>query len=242
MKKLISLVLALMMCFSAFGVVLADEFVPSISYKDGPELVTGEDENGKTTIGAVVNGMGNVEDYVYANDCLVVTTIAEALRDADTGIPDEAEEELEYVYREILEGRMEVPFNEPTEMAIIQLLDASMLCGGSTTGTDHDAMLKNENTFLEVTFRLGVDADVPVTVMVYVDGQWVKVTHVVNNGDGTVTCSLKALGPIVFAIPADKVETPATGDNSAIGLWVGLMAASSVALAALLIFRRKIVC
>lgn len=245
MKKLISLVMALMMCLRVCGTAFAaeDDFVPSISYKDGPGLVTGKDNDGRTTIGVVVDGDGNTIDYVYEEEqCLVITTIAEALNDEPTGIPDEAEELLEHVYEELLEDRMELPFEDPDKMAIIQLIDATFLCKGSTTGVDHEAMVEPEGVYLELTFNLGVAADVPVTVMCYVDGQWVEV-EVVNNGDGTVTCLFEKLCPIAFAVPTSSVEPPKTGDDSAaeLGLWIALMVASFVAVVGLVVFRRKIV-
>ena len=102
-----------------------------------------------------------------------------------------------------------------------------------------------EGVRLSLTFDLGVGADVPVSVLCYVDGQWVEIYSVTNNGDGTVTCVFEKLCPIAFAVPANALEnTPATGDNSTaeLGLWIGLLAASFVAVAVLVIFRRKIVC
>lgn len=252
MKKVISLILALMLCFGVCGVAYAaeDDFVPSISYKPGPDIETGKDDAGRTTVGTIVDSEGNVIDYIYAEgengedvECLVITTIAEALEDVPTGIPEDAEELLEYVYEELLEDRMELPFEDPDDMAIIQLVDATFLCEGTTVGIDHEAMLEPEGVCLELTFDLGVGADVTVTVMCYVDGQWVEVPTV-NNGDGTVTCLFEKICPIAFAVPTDSfVQTPPTGDNSAaeLGLWIALLAVSSVALAALVIFRRKIV-
>ncbi len=245
MKKLISLILALMLCLSVCGVAYAaeDDFVPSISYKDGPGLVAGEDDSGRATVGIAGDEEGNVVSYVYEDDCLVITTIAEALNDEQTGIPDDAEELLEYVYQELLADRMELPLENPDEMAIIQLVDATFLCDGSMVDVDHEKLLEPEGVVLELTFDLGVGADVPVSVMCYVDGQWVEV-RVVNNGDGTVTCWFEKICPIAFAVPTSTVEKPpATGDNSVaeLGLWVAMLVASSVALAALVIFRRKIV-
>lgn len=245
MRKVISLIMALMLCFSVCGVAYAaeDDFVPSISYKPGPDVETGKDDTGRTTVGTIVDEEGETVDYIYEDEeCLVITTIAEALEDVDTGIPDDAEELLEDVYEQILEGTMELPFENPDEMTIIQLIDATFLCDGTTTGIDHEAMIEPEGICLELTFDLGVDADVTVTVMCYVDGKWVEVPTI-NNGDGTVTCVFEKICPIAFAVPTKTVQTPPTGDDSAVelGLWIAMLTASTVALAALLIFRRKIV-
>ena len=245
MRKVISLALALLLCFNICGTAFAaeDDFVPSISYKPGPGLETGKDDTGRTTVGTIIDEEGEVIEYVYEDEaCLVITTIAEALEDVDTGIPDDAEELLEQVYEELMEGTMELPLEDPENKVIIQLIDATFLCEGTTTGIDHEAMIEPEGVCLELTFDLGVRADVPVTVMCYVDGQWVEVPTI-NNGDGTVTCVFEKICPIAFVVPTNAVEPPKTGDDSAaeLGLWIALLTVSSVALAALVIFRRKIV-
>ena len=244
MRKVISLILALVMCFGLCSVVCAaeDDFVPSISYKDGPGLVIDEDEEGNAVAGVIQDADGEVIDYIDP-ECLVITTLAEALEDVDTGIPDDAEELLEYVYQELLEGNMELPYEDDQDMTIIQLIDATFRCAGTTVGVDHEAMIEPEGVYLELTFDLGVGADVDVTVMAYIDGQWTPIVSVVNNGDGTVTCIFEKICPIAFAVPSNAVQPPKTGDDSAaeLGLWIALLTASSVALAGLVIFRRKII-
>jgi hypothetical protein len=226
------------------GVAFAaeDDFVPSISYKDGPTLVTREDGAGGVAVGVIRDAEGNDISYVYEEDCLVVTTIAQALRDIETGIPNEAELLLEEVYRGILGGTMDMPFENSDDLAIIQMMDATFLCNGAADGEDHEKLLETEGVRMELIFDLGVGAGVPVSVMCYVDGKWIEV-ETVNNGDGTVTCLFEKTCPIVFAVPTNAVETPPTGDNSTaeLGLWIGLLIASSVAMTCLVIFRRKIV-
>ena len=244
MRKVISLILAMMLCLSVCGMVSAAEndFVPSISYKPGPGVETGKDDGGRTTVGTIRDGDGNTLGYVYDEECLVITTIAEALDDVQTGIPDDAEELLEKVYEELLNDNMELPYENEEEMAIIHLVDATFLCDGATEGIDHEAMIEPEGIYLELTFDLGVGANVDVEVMCYVDGQWVKV-QTVNNGDGTVTCLFEKICPIAFAVPTGAVQPPKTGDNSTaeLGLWIALLTASTLAVAGLVIFRRKIV-
>lgn len=244
MRKVISLILAMMLCLSVCGMVSAaeDDFVPSISYKPGPPLDTGKDDGGRTTIGTIRDGDGNTLGYVYEEDCLVITTIAEALDDVQTGIPEDAEALLEQVYQELLNDNMELPYENSEDMAIIQLVDATFLCAGATDGIDHEAMIEPEGIYLELTFDLGVGANVDVEVMCYVDGQWVKV-QTINNGDGTVTCLFEKICPIAFAVPSNAVKPPKTGDNSTaeLGLWIALLTTSTLAVAGLVIFRRKII-
>lgn len=244
MRKLMSLTLALLMCFGMCGTAFAaeDDFVPSITYKDGPGLVVEEDEEGNRSVGTICTEDGEELEDV-APECLVITTIAEALENVETGIPTDAEALLEEVYQQLLDGSMELPFENPDEMVIIQLVDATMVCKGTTEGVDHDAMLEEEGVYLELTFELGVGANVPVSVMCYVDGEWVAV-RTVNNGNGTVTCWFEQICPIAFAVPGSTVEKPpATGDNSAaeLGLWTAMLIASSAALIGLVVFRRKVV-
>ena len=80
MRKLMSLTLALLLCFSVCGTAFAaeDDFVPSITYKDGPGLIVEEDGEGNRTVGTICGEDEEVLDNV-APECLVVTTIAEAL-------------------------------------------------------------------------------------------------------------------------------------------------------------------
>lgn len=79
MKKIISLMLVLIMCLSIAMPVFAaeDTFVPSISEKDGPQLVTITDDEGNPAIGKVPDADGNVIDYID-EDCLVVTPVSQA--------------------------------------------------------------------------------------------------------------------------------------------------------------------
>ena len=181
--------------------------------------------------------------HLIFTSCLVLTTIAQALNNVETGIPDANAELLKKVYQDILDGKAVLPFENPDEMVIIHLMDATFLCVGSEV-EDHEEILEPEGIRLELTFDLGVGAAVPVQVMSYKNDKWGDIHSATNNGDGTVTCVFENLCPIAFAVPTEgNVVTPPTGDQSAaeLGLWIGLLVASTVAMAGLVIFRRKIV-
>lgn len=232
MKKLICLltVLALAMAF-ACPVFAAEAFVPSISDKKEPDIVP--DDEG--VIGEIWKD-DEVIDKVEGG-CLVITPISEA--ETSTEIPEDAREELLYVYKELLEGDMTLPYEQdgldPETMVIRELIDASWLC------EDHPAMLEPEGVTIDLTFDIGVDADTKVYVYVYIDGVWTAVP-VINNGDGTVTCTFEELCPIAFCVAAGTGKPPVqTGDEFNPTIWIVLLAVSAAALVGVVVLRRKLV-
>ena len=232
MKKLICLltVLALAMAF-ACPVFAAEAFVPSISDKEEPDIVP--DDEG--VIGEIWKD-DEVIDKVEGG-CLVITPISEA--ETSTEIPEDAREELLYVYKELLEGDMTLPYEQdgldPETMVIRELIDASWLC------EDHPAMLEPEGVTIDLTFDSGVDADTKVYVYVRIDGVWTAVP-VINNGDGTVTCTFEELCPIAFCVAAGTGKPPVqTGDEFNPTIWIVLLAVSAAALVGVVVLRRKLV-
>ncbi len=232
MKKLICLltVLALAVAF-ACPVFAADAFVPSISEKDEPDIVP--DDEG---VMGEIKGEDGVIDKVEEG-CLVITPISEA--ETSTEIPEDAREELLYVYKELLSGDMTLPYEQdgldPETMVIRELIDASWLC------EEHPAMLEPEGVTIDLTFDIGVDADTKVYVYVYIDGVWTAVP-VVNNGDGTVTCTFEELCPIAFCVAAGTGKPPVqTGDEFNPTIWIVLLAVSAAALVGVVVMRRKLV-
>jgi hypothetical protein len=232
MKKLICLltVLALAMAF-ACPVFAAEAFVPSISDKEEPDIVP--DDEG--VIGEIWKD-DEVIDKVEGG-CLVITPISEA--ETSTEIPEDAREELLYVYKELLEGDMTLPYEQdgldPETMVIRELIDASWLC------EDHPAMLEPEGVTIDLTFDIGVDADTKVYVYVRIDGVWTAVP-VINNGDGTVTCTFEELCPIAFCVAAGTGKPPVqTGDEFNPTIWIVLLAVSAAALVGVVVLRRKLV-
>ena len=232
MKKLICLltVLALAMAF-ACPVFAADVFVPSISEKEEPDIVIGEEG-----VLGEIKGEDGVIDKVEGG-CLVITPISKV--DTSTEIPEASRTELKYVYQELLSGNMTLPYEkdglDPNTMVIRELIDASWLC------EDHPAMLEPEGVTIDLTFDIGVDADTKVYVYVYIDGVWTAVP-VINNGDGTVTCTFEELCPIAFCVAAGTGKPPVqTGDDFDPTLWIVLLAVSAVALVGVVVLRRKLV-
>ena len=223
MKKIVCMLIALMICVCAAGPAFAAEgFVPSISYKDHPEVsfpVSLVDKEGK-------------EIEKIEEGCLVVTSIGKV--DESKEIPEDAKKELKDVYEKLSDGTMSLPVDG--NLVIRDLFDVSLIC---TDG--HKEELAKEGVYLEVTFDLQIAAGTEVTVMVYLDGQWVSVPKVTNNGDGTVTVLFEDICPVAFAVSEASHNPPAqTGDNSNIVLWSGVMAVAAAALVGMLVFRRKL--
>lgn len=233
MKRVVSVVTVLVLCLSLVCPVFAAEgtFTPSVSSKNHPEIVPTPDG----AIGVLVDGDGK-EIAPVEEGCLVVTPVSKA--DSSADIPADAKETLLDVYEKLSDGSMQLPYEDNAEdMVIRDLFDASLIC---TDG--HKESLAEEGVCIELTFDLGVGANVDVVAMTYVDGKWSPIVSVVNNGDGTVTCVFEEICPIAFAVAEEAYSGPAqTGDavGSNLILWVALMAVSAAVLVVLLFSRRK---
>lgn len=211
MKKFIACLTVLLICVSLAVPAAAVEadFVPSITVKPAPEIVPVPDAEGNPAIALVLDADGNIIDYV-GEDCLVVTAVADAT--TSTRIPDDAEALLLDVYDKLNSGKMTIPYDkhnaglDETNMTVRDLFDATWLC------VEHPEMVAPEGVVLQITFNLGVDADVDVYAMSYNDSEWNPIVSCVNNGDGTVTCVFEHLCPIEFSVEGEP-DSSKTGDD-----------------------------
>lgn len=227
MKKVISFVTALLICVSLASSVLAeDTFVPSVSAKGAPEVVTVKDNNGKDVAGVIKDATGKTTGYVEAGK-LTVTSAAEA--NASTEISTEAKAALLDVYEKLSKGTMELPYGDGVDadkMVIKDLFDVT--CDVETEDN------------IELTFDINVASSAKVVVMTYKNNTWNEIVSVKNNGDGTITCVFEHFCPVAIAIPADANKAPSeTGDNSDLVLWTVLLAASAAAVVVLVTVRRR---
>lgn len=239
MRKLICLLTVLLICASlACPALAAEEFVPSISYKGTPSVVSVKDENGNDASAVIRNADGAAAGYVY-EPCMVVTPVANAANEKD--IPAEAKSQLLAVYKALNDGTMKLPYGEGVKaenMVIRDLFDISWLCDHG-----HAAALDPTGVVFEMTFDLGVDADAKVVVMTYKNNAWGEIAKVVNNGDGTVTCTFEHLCPVAIAVESkNAADTDDTGDTigNNMYLWIVLMVISASAVVIMTATRRKV--
>lgn len=222
MKKLISLLVVAVLCFTIVLPVAAEEFVPSISYKDSPEVVGKPeitDKDDKEVIGAQV----------------IITPVADALETPEQERTD-AEALLVEVFNDLTNGDMKLPIPDAdggeTYYVVRDLFDISI-----DYGTEDPV----DPVRVKVTFDLGLQAGEEIAVMSY-DGDWKSVENVKNNDDGTVTVVFEKLGPVAFCVEDDAQSAP-TGDDLGQKLlpWTVLMLLAACAVVFMLVSRRKAV-
>ena len=227
MKKFVLLLVAVMLCVSMVCPVLAaeDDFVPSITYKGAPDVVVTEDAEGNPAVGVITDAEGEVLGYV-AESALKVTPLS--------GEDEEIVAVLEEIYEELVAGTMTLPYEGDKDMVIMDLVDVSL------ENEDDLEMVEPEGAVFTVTFKLGVAAGVEVTAMTYKNDAWNPVAKVVNNGDGTVTCTFEHLCPVAFSVAAEDAPSE-TGDETDMMLWSMLLAVSAVGMAvvSVLYFRTR---
>ena len=223
MKKFVCLLVVLMLCLSMAVPAFAaeDDFVPSIGYKDGPEIIKGEQEDKDVT------------------DCLIVTTTKEA-EEKSTDITQDDRDLLLDVYDKLMDDEMTLPVDG--DYVIRDLVDVSYKDEDCRQKEDHGnkpEKLKEEGVTVTITFDMGVDPDEVIEVYVYIDGQWVPVTSVVNNGDGTLTVVFEDICPVAFVTKLG--ESAPTGDaaRGQLGIFIGLMIFSAAAIVVILCLKGK---
>lgn len=219
MKKIICMVLALMLCMSLCLPVMAQEFVPSVTYKGGPRIVEAA-------------GSWVEEDL---KSCIVVTNVKQA-RNKSTDITQEQRDTLIEVYEALESGEMTLPTKAGA--VVRELVDVSFADKGCVqAGHGEASKLAEAGNSIAITFKMNVKKDAEVVVLAYVDDAW-KEVKTTNNGNGTVTCEFEALCPVAFVVNNASASTsPNTGDAMAqsMGLWIGLMAVCAAGVVALVV-------
>jgi hypothetical protein len=238
MRKMFAVLLAMILCISMAIPVFATDFVPSITSKPTPTIVTVNDDKGNVAIGEVLDKDGNVIGYIY-EDCLVITSVA----DAKTSelIPDDAETLLLSVYDKLSDNSMKLPYekidkniNDAT-MVIRDLFDVSWLCD------DHPEQIAENGVSVRIKFDLGVKQDDKIHTMSYKNNEWNPIVETKNNGDGTVSCIFENFCPVAFVVDTSNAPPAQTSDSTNVALWATIMSVSVIALIALIVLtsRRK---
>ena len=222
MKKGIIAIALLALCLSLICPVMAteDTFVPSISYKDGPEIIEAEQK----------------EEAV--KPCLVVTSLKAAIEQS-TDISQENRDLLMDVYEKLSSGEVKLPGSEG--YVIRELVDISWKQVGCVEEKHtHENDLNIEGVTVTIELDLGIDANTDLLVYSYHDGQWGAVEAVQNNGDGTITCVFEHFCPVAFCVKTNQ-DNDQTGDIAAqsLLLWIVLMVVSAATIVTLTYNRRK---
>ena len=227
MKKLVSLVIVMALLVAAAFSVAAAEFVPSISYKDHPDVVGDPDIS--------------VEDGTEDGLDILITPVSDAI-ETEQDDRNEAEQELAEVYEALTDGGMTLPFPDNDKDYVIRdLIDVSLIVKNDDPNAEPE--FSDLDARVVLTFDLGVKPDAEVLVYVYADENWKLVEEVVNNGDGTITVTLEKLGVLSFCVEDELVIPPSPTFDKMSGeltTWIVLMAVSSCALIVMLALRRKV--
>lgn len=221
MKKLIAMLIALAVCCAMVLPVAAEEFVPSISYKDHPEIVD--------TPVIKDEAQEEVKDVE-----VVITPVAGAL-DKPEEEQNPVDKNLINIYEKLESGDMKLPVtsNEDKIFVIRDLFDISVV--------DNNGNKVDDVATVEVTFDLGLEKDKEVVIMVYENDEWHVVEDVTHNVNGSVTIVFDKLGPVAFCVEEDAHVVPPTNDKMTqeVITWSILMIASACAAVVMLISRRK---
>ena len=241
MRRLICAVAALLLCVALAGPAYAVEepFVPSITYKPMPQIVPVTGEDGHEHLGVILDENGAVMGYVDEG-CLVVTPIA-YIWDKTQEVPEGVRRLLMFVYDGLTSDEMVLPYDQcdtdadPSDIIIRDLFDARWGCQNHCEIVNHDGVV------FEMTFDLGVDADAEIFVMTYDEDTnvWSPIVNVINNGDGTVTCTFEHLCAVAFSMTLESAAGAITEATSDAVLWITVMVAAAAAVVVLLVSRNK---
>lgn len=222
MKKLICLLICVLLCTSLMLPAMATgegDFVPSITYKEGPTVQSAEMD----------------QESVAA--CIVITSISQAEK-KETDIHQEERDLLLDLYEQLENGTMTLPLEG--SYTIRELLDISFAyeeCRQDAAHGGKDEKLAESDVNLKIVVDLGVNADENVIVLNYKEGKWAPIKSVTNNGDGTVTCEFEHLCPVAFVV--GNAVIPGNEDAPGNYLWYIIAAIALVVVAVVVILVSK---
>ena len=248
MKKTICIFMVMMILVAmAVPASAESEFVPSISYKDHPELV-----EPPVVIVPGVEVQEQMEEH-----CIEIIPVAEAIEKPEQE-RSQKEKVLVDVYEKLNDNTMEIPaFGERAEHMVIRDLFLVILdCENLHPHQDHAEYLRNPNAYVELVFDIGISPSEEVEVMIYTasqwvitemktksspEGQWDRPVKVENNGDGTITCAVKQSGIVAFCMEGEAAPTPPQSEDvrEFNWLWLIVLLVCLICLILLLIPNRK---
>ena len=221
MKKGIVAIALLAICLSLVCPAFAAEgdFVPSISYKDGPVVNDAEMNEEKT------------------DGCIVITSLKGA-EEKTTDISQEKRDLLLNVYGKLVAGEMSIP--TPGDYIVRELVDINweqLDC--IELNHTHEDELKQDGVVVKISFNLGVKVEDELLVFAFHNGQWDPVEVLEVDANGNATCLFEHFCPVAFCVKNEKDIDP-TGDISVDGLvlWGLLLAVSCAAVVVMSVKRR----
>lgn len=204
MKRCFAFLFALLLCVSlAFPVLAEVQMVEDINTKAAPSIKTAEDGAAAIVYDAEGNELMRID-----MKALLVTALADAA--SSDQISDDAQATLENAYNKFLnpDAMLSIQANAMNEVAI-DVLGAHSTADSFTAWSMFDLTMKNEEvlellkqegTYVEITFDVGEEGSSVVASMVYANDEWFNI-EMTNNHDGTVTCKFTLFGTVVFLIP-----------------------------------------
>ena len=239
-KKLLTAILVAAMITTSAMTAFADNFTPSATQKEAPQVVEVV-KDGKTYTAEIKDKLGNLLKRVPTGE-LIVTPIAKAAE-----ARAEIKEMLISAYQQIkdapdlgaLTDTLQAEVKEISAELKIENLVVRDLFDVSVFGT-YEELLEQEGNTIEVTFQLSADSQNLAAVLHNIEGtEWETVPEdrISRNDDNTVTVTFHSLSPVAFVYENVNLEarpgkkSPETGEANYAGLVAaGLMAAGAVAI------------
>ena len=197
MKKVLSIVLAMLICASLVFTAFAaeDTFTPSVTAKPAPDVVT-KDETTGTPVVEVLNDKDELV-ATFEPIHVVVTPVSEA---GEEHVDEEVSKILTEIYEELSAPETKLSEAMPALAEIVTDFDVNDLVIKDLFHiaiSEELAKALEGGNVLELTLDAKIAPNQFVVVMVYVDGEWIPVEFVVNE-DGTITCTLEVVGVVAI--------------------------------------------
>ena len=208
MKKVISVMLAMLICVSLVATAFAAEgvFTPSVTAKPAPEIVAKDEAAGAPVVEVVDTQEATVQTFEVVH--VEVTPVSEKdeehVDEEVTAVLTEVYEKLsadDVKLAEVMPALEEIVKEAAAADATLANFDVNELV---VKDLFHVAVSEELEKVLEVegnTLKLTLDAKVTpgqfIIVMVLVDGEWIPVEFEINE-DGTITCALEVVGVIAI--------------------------------------------
>ncbi len=227
------LVLSLLAAMAVPALARNVDFVPSISDKGAPTIIGSseiKDTNG--------NSVGTADSTIF-----IITPVADAKTSDKISEDDktnllEAYDKLtsgEKAY-EICPGLEELVTKEyegvkEEDLVVRDLFDVS------ASDVEVEKKVSEGNT-IQMTLSANVAKGEKVLAMVKTAEKWIPATSVKNNGDGTVTVTLPAMGAVVL-LTAQNTASSDTGDATNVAVWGAVVALSLGAIVTMVSLKRR---